>query len=65
MSTATLDIINEIKALGPRERAEIARFTRQFDEEETALAEAKSGLLRSTEQTMQFWNEMFNDEFSR
>jgi len=36
MSTATLDIINEIKALGPKERAEVARFARQFDEEEKA-----------------------------
>jgi antitoxin component of RelBE/YafQ-DinJ toxin-antitoxin module len=30
-----------------------------------AQAEAGDGLLRSTEQTMQFWNEMFDDEFSR
>ena len=30
-----------------------------------AEAGAGGGLLRSTEQTMQFWNEMFDDEFSR
>ena len=32
---------------------------------EPAQAEAGGGLLRSTEQTMQFWNDLFDDEFSR
>ena len=30
-----------------------------------AGTEAENGLLRATEQTMQFWNDLFDDEFSR
>ena len=34
-------------------------------EPETARPGMDQGLLRSTEQTMQFWNDLFDDEFSR
>ena len=36
-----VDVINEIEALDPRERAEVCRFARRFEEQESALPPVK------------------------